>query len=129
VEADRDYRKFLNEEGRLNVRLLPRSVYTGLVTKFRSDEEVIRKVFEEYYLLWDLDAELERQERAGEERDPAAASQAVLDQLEDADWWRVMSGFEKEFAANFLDNVYEWRKEIDPIYDEQETKGWQPLQP
>jgi hypothetical protein len=129
LKSERDYRKFLNDAGGLDVRLLPRGVYTALVNEYRNRASVIDEVFEQLYLTWDL-----QQEMAGGAGDdgPArksAAAQTILDGLDDNDWWRVISAFEKALIRDFIDNAPDWSANLDPVYDEQELHGWRKLQP
>ena len=122
------YEKFLKEDGSLNVRLLPRPVYTKLVSDYRTRDEAIDEVFDKLYLTWDLEQRLEAMKRAGTPGDKAAAAQMVIDALDDGDWWRVMSAFEKAMARDFSDLVGAWSEDLDPVYDDQEERGWIRLQ-
>ena len=124
MSVSRDYGKFLKEDGSLNVRLLPRPVYTKLVTDYRQRESAIEEVFEELYLTWDIDNKLKEMQGAGEPTDKSAAAQAVLDELDDGDWWRVMAAFERGMARDFPQLANEWADLLDPIYDDQEAQGW-----
>ena len=124
----RDYRKFLNDAGELNVRLLPRETYTALVTQYRQRPEVIQTVFADLYLSWDLTQQLETQADRGAEPDIAAAAQAVLDDLDDDDWWRVTEAFERSMIRAFREHAEEWSELLDPIFDDQEAQGWRNLQ-
>jgi hypothetical protein len=129
VTGERDYRKFLNDKGRLHTRYLPRSVYTGLVKDYRSEDGVIDEVFDELYFSWDLNQKLEAMERAGETPSKAVAAQQVLNEMDDQDWWRVMAAFERVLARDFIEVAERWADRLDPIYDDQEEHGWRHLQP
>lgn len=124
MTRQRDYRKFLNADGRLDTRLLPRKVYTQLVTEYRQHEAVIDEVFEALYFTFDLDHELERLTRAGQAADKALAAQRVLDKMDDDDWWQVTSAFERALQRDFAGQAERWSELLDPIYDELEVKGW-----
>jgi hypothetical protein len=129
VAEQRDYRKFLGADGRLHARYLPRKVYTQLVTAYRQDEAVIDEVFEELYFAWDLTQELERLKRAGQAPGKALAAQRVLDQMDDDDWWRVTSAFERVLQRDFASQSGRWTELLDPAYDALEELGWKDLQP
>ncbi len=122
--GQRDYRKFLTAEGQLNVRYLPRQVYTAIVKEYRTRDTVIDEVFEQLYLAWDLEDQLQQQKERGAEPDRAAAAQAVLDSLEDTDWWRVNAAFEKALIRDFAAVAECWADLLDPVYDDQEARGW-----
>ncbi|HLT18532.1 MAG TPA: hypothetical protein VKZ96_03665 [Thermomicrobiales bacterium] len=125
----RDYRKFLKEDGTLQTRYLPRRVYTELVNDYRREGAIIDEVFDELYFTWDLNQKLEEMKKAGEEPSKAVAAQRVIDEMDDRDWWMVMSAFERCFARDFIANVDRWTDKLDPIYDDQEANGWRNLQP
>lgn len=125
----RDYSKFLNEDGRLSVKLLPRRVYTVIVTRHRQRDEVINDVFERLFFLWDLNQIIESERQAGNDITRAEAAQRVLDSMDDGDWWRVMRAFEERLIGDFREVAQEHADLLDPVYDEQETQGWIDLQP
>lgn len=129
MSGERDYRKFLNEDGRLHVRYLPRRVYTELVNDYRREDAIIDEVFEELYFSWDLNQKLEEMKKAGEEPNKAIAAQRVIDEMDDRDWWMVMSAFERVFARDFIHVAERWSAKLDSIYDDQEEHGWRNLQP
>lgn len=124
----RDYSKFLRDDGRLNVRYLPRQVYTTIVREYRTRDTVIDEVFEQLYLSWDLEQELKAQRAKGEAVDKAAAAQKVLDGLDDQDWWRLTTAFEKTLIRDFQHVGDAWAELLDPVYDDQEAHGWRDLQ-
>ncbi len=129
MPGERDYRKFLDDKGRLHTRYLPRPVYTALVKAYRADDVVIDEVFEELYFSWDLNQKLEAMKLAGETPSKALAAQQVLDEMDDQDWWRVTSAFERVFARDFINVAERWADQLDPIYDDQEQHGWRQRQP
>lgn len=128
MTVKRDYSKFLHDDGRLNTRYLPRDVYTALVKEYRSRDAVIDEVFERLYLSWDLEEELKAQRNRGEEPDRARAAEVVLESLEDTDWWRVTSAFEKALIRDFRNVADNWSEQLDRVYDDQEAHGWRDLQ-
>lgn len=127
--AQRDYSKFLDDRGLLQVKLLPRKAYTAIVNEYRREPEIIQDVFEELYFLWDLEQELEKMTAEGREPDHAAAAQKILNSMDDGDWWRVMAAFERRAIRRFGVEPERWAAMIDPIYDDQEANGWRHLQP
>ena len=126
--SERDYSKFLNDEGRFDVTLLPRRVYTAIVNEYRRRPEVIDDVFEEFYFAWDLEDKTTKAEERGENPHKADIAQQVLDEMDDADWWRVMGAFEKRAIAALSESPEAWAEYLAPVYDEQETSGWRRLQ-
>jgi hypothetical protein len=126
--SNRDYSRFLRDGGKLNVRLLPRPVYTQLVNEYRTQPTVIQEVFEAQFWLWDLE-EAERK-AAAEGRDASRAdlAQQVLNGMDDNDWWKCMSAFEEHLIDHFHESPERWADILDPIYDEQELAGWIPRQ-
>lgn len=120
----RDYSKFLREDGKLNIKLLPRPVYTQLVTSYRRKENVFREVFAQQFWLWDLDEILRKAAADGEGLEPAAAAQQVIDGMDDKEWWACMSALEAHLIANFSSCMHEWSDILDPVYDDQEQAGW-----
>lgn len=125
----RDYSKFLRQDGRLNVKLLPRRAYTTIVTRYRKRPEVIDEVFEELYFAWDLGEKMKAQRERGEPEDKAAASDEVLAEMDDRDWWMVIGAFEKRLIQRFAGIADDFGDILDPIYDDHEEHGWREMQP
>jgi molybdopterin-guanine dinucleotide biosynthesis protein A len=124
MEPRREYRKFLKDDGRLNVRLLPRSVYVDLLTRYRAQDHVITEVFNEHFWLWDLN-EKERAARAsGRNASLAELADEVIGEMDDNDWWQVMVGFEEHLQTHFAESPHAWADLLDPIYDLSERDGW-----
>lgn len=126
--VERDYSKFLNEDGRFDVRLVPRRVYTAMVNEYRRRPDVIDVVFEELYFAWDLEDRTAKAIEHGEQPDKADIAQEILDDQEDADWWRVMGAFEKRAVTAISEAPEDWAEYLAPVYDEQEKHGWRNLQ-
>jgi hypothetical protein len=121
---DRDYSKFLREDGSLNIRLIPRQIYTKIVNEHRRQEHVFRPVFAEQFWSWDLEqAELKATE-SGETVSSADLAQRILDGMEDNDWWKCMQAFEQHLITHFHESPHQWSHYLDPVYDEQEQAGW-----
>lgn len=121
---ERDYSRFLGEDGTLNVRLIPRPVYTEMVTEYRKQEHVFREIFEKHFWLWDLEEAGRRAEAEGREVPQHVLAQQVLDGMDDKEWWEIMSEFEKAFIRHFVDDPSRWAEFLDPVYDDQEAAGW-----
>lgn len=121
---ERDYTKFLNENGTLNIRVIPRPVYTQMVTEYRGQEHVFREIFQERFWLWDYEEAQRRAEAEGREVSPAEVAQEVLNGMDDKEWWEVMTAFETHFNRHFHEDPYRWAELLDPVYDDQESVGW-----
>lgn len=124
---DRDYRKFVRDtdEGRrLNVSMIPRPVYVEMVKRWRRRPEVIERIAEDGYWLWDL-KELERTARA-ERRQVTWADLAeeIEAEMDDREWWKTTAAFEDLLIEQFPENPSEWADLLDPVYDLQEQDGW-----
>lgn len=128
VSGTRDYSRFLREDGRLNVWLLPRRVYTRLVHEMRQQPEVIDEVFAQLYFAWDLEDRARRAAEQGREVTKAQLAQEIMDEADDGDWWRILEAFEQYTIRHFGDDPQQWAWLIDPVYDEQEANGWRRLQ-
>lgn len=128
MTGERDYCKFLREDGRLNVWLLPRPVYTRLVREVREDPEAIDTVFEQLYFSWDMAERARRAELEGREFTNAGLAQEILDDADDDDWWRIVEAFEEYTILHFGDEPERWSSLVDPVYDDQEANGWRNLQ-
>jgi hypothetical protein len=114
----------LKDDGRLDVRLIPRPIYTQMVKEYRQQPEVISEVFETHFWLWDLE-ETERALAAeGESVDRGEIAQKMIGEMEDNEWWQVMQSFEAHFQEHFQSCSTRWSALLDPVYDEQESAGW-----
>lgn len=124
--ANRDYTKFLKDDGTLNVKLLPKPVYRRLADEYRRQEPVFVEVFEAQFWLWDLEEAERKAAEEGREASRADLAQQVLDQMDDDDWWKCMSALEQHLIDHFHESPERWAHILDPIYDEQESAGWVP---
>jgi hypothetical protein len=122
--SDRDYAKFLREDGWLNPRLLPRAVYVEMVGRHRAKPEVIEAVYDELFWLWDLNEATRKAEEEGRQVSRAELAAELEAEMDDKDWWKLTETFEEHLIAHFADNPAEWADLIDPVYDEQERDGW-----
>jgi hypothetical protein len=122
--VQRDYSKFLNEDGSFNIRVMPRPEYTKMVNDYRRNEDVIREVFVELHWLWDLEQLEQAAVNAGDDVAVADLAQQVIDTMDDKEWWEVMGRFERHFNVHFSENTQRWSHILDPVYDDQEVKGW-----
>ena len=121
---DRDYSKFVDENGTLNIRVIPRPVYMTMVTEYRQQESVFREIFEKHFWLWDFEEAERKAKLEGRDVTPAALAQQVLDGMDDKEWWEVMADFERHFNAHFGEDTARWSEFLDPVYDDQEKAGW-----
>lgn len=120
----RDYSKFLDENGKLDISLIPRKEYTDMVTEYRRRDDVIREVFGRLYWLWDLEQLEKEYLEQGEEVPLEELAQEVLNGMEDDDWWQAIAAFEAYFIEHFNDDPGQWSAYLDHVYDEQEQAGW-----
>ena len=119
----RDYRKFLNADGNLNLRLLRPHVQTELLTAFRRDPTVIHEVFDELWFSWDL---RQRQEQVGVDADIVALAEEIISEMEEDDYLRVRVAFERRLIERFAEDPARFSTILDPVYDELEENGWTP---
>lgn len=120
----RDYRKFLRDDGKLNVKLIPRSVYLEMLARHKSDPAVIDVVFEQVRWTWDLNDRLRRAARNGTQMTPGEAAAVVMGEMDDQEWWRTTSAFEEHLMLHYQDDPGGWVDLLDPVYDWQEAEGW-----
>lgn len=122
--TQRDYRKFLRADGRLDVRLVPRAVYVEMVNRHKMHEPAIEAVFEQLRWMWDLNkrAKAAAAERRTVTRAELAAE--IMAEMDDRDWWAITAAFEDHLAETFAGDVDRWRDLLDPVYDWQESEGW-----
>jgi hypothetical protein len=122
--AERDYRKFLKEDDRLNIRLIPRTVYVEMVKRHRNNPAVIDKVFGDLFWLWDLNALATKASDEGREATRGELAEEILSEMSDSDWWTTIEAFEQHLMKHFHENPLEWAEFLDPVYDMQEQAGW-----
>ena len=124
----RDYTKFLREDGRLNVRLLPRSVYVDMVKRHRSDPAVIDKIYNDTFWLWDLNEAVKKAEAEGREVSRSELAGELESGMDDKDWWALTEAFEQHLIQTFQEDPAAWADLVDPVYDMQESEGWRQRQ-
>ena len=122
--TERDYSKFLRENGRLNVTLLPRAVYVEMVKRHRAKSEVIEKIYDELYWLWDLREAEKKAAVEGRDASRAELAAEIEADMSDSDWWKVTEAFEEHLITTISENPQEWAEFLDPVYDQQEQDGW-----
>src|SRR5215203_2446311 len=87
--TQRNYAKFMREDGRLNVRLLPRPVYVEMVKRHRSNPAVIDKVYNDKFWLWDLNQAVTKAEAEGREASRSELAAELESGMDDKDWWEL----------------------------------------
>lgn len=122
--SERDYTKFLHPDGRLNIRLIPRPVYLEVLKRYRSDPANIERVFGELYWLWDLNDRERKAQDAGRDASRVELADEIIAEMDDRDWWKIISTFEEELMAEFRNDPARYADLLDPIYDLQEAEGW-----
>src|SRR4051794_14642516 len=115
--AARDYGKFLNEEGRLNVRLLPRPVYLQLLERYKSEPAHIDAVYGELYWLWDLNQRAQQAMAVGRSASRDELARELAGEMEDSDWWKLTETFEQHLWRDFAALAPLHRDLLDPVYD------------
>ncbi len=120
----RDYSKFMDENGRFNIKLVPRQDYTAMVNAYRKREPVIREVFERLFWLWDLEQLQKEYQESGEEVPIDELAQELMQGMDDDDWWQTIGAFESHFIDHFNDDITQWFAYLDHVYDDQEQAGW-----
>lgn len=129
--TQRDYTQFIREteEGpRLNVKLLPRTVYVEMVNRWRSRRDVIEMVAEDGYWLWDLKELEQRAQTEGRQVTYAELAEEVASEMDDREWWKTIAAFEEHLITHFPDEPEAWADLLDAVYDQQEQDGWIPRQ-
>jgi len=129
--TQRDYTKFIREADtgpRLHVKMLPRNVYVEMVNRWRSRQDVIDKVAEEGYWLWDLKGLEQKAQAEGRHVTYAELADEVAAEMDDREWWKVMEAFEEHLITSFPADPASWSDLLDPVYDIQEREGWKPRQ-
>lgn len=124
MSSARDYRKFLREDGRLDVRYLPRAIYLDLLGRYRRQEHVIDEVLGMHFWLWDLNRKAQQALVDGRHVPRAELADELLGEMADDEWWPIMQAFEAHLQAHFAENPAAWAELLDPVYDLNEIEGW-----
>ncbi|HUG14075.1 MAG TPA: hypothetical protein VMM78_03570 [Thermomicrobiales bacterium] len=122
---ERDYSKFLKDDARLNMRLIPRDVWVEMIKHARQRDDFIEIVLEEMYWLWDLNELIAKAQSEGRVTSRAELLDEIMAEMGDSDWWKLMSAFEEHIMRSFSTNPGGWAEYLDPVYDLQEREGWQ----
>ncbi|MDQ4044049.1 MAG: hypothetical protein M3173_01170 [Chloroflexota bacterium] len=110
------------------MRLIPRPVYVEMVKAHQQRVEIIEKVFDELFWLWDLNERQRTAEAEGRTVSRAELAQEVMAEMDDADWWKATAAFEDDLITGFSDDMERWTEYLDPVYDLQEAEGWRKRQ-
>jgi hypothetical protein len=128
---ERDLSKFVRqaESGpRLYVKMVPRSVYVEMVTRFRGRPEVIDEVADAGFWLWDLDERQRQAAAEGRETTRGELADEIMAEMDDREWWATIAAFEERLITQFPNEVDAWSDLLDPVYDLQEREGWRERQ-
>jgi hypothetical protein len=120
----RDYSKFLNDEGLLSTRLIPRPVYVEMVNRWQARPDVIEQVLGDTFWLWDLRKARENAAREGRDASDGELLREIMGEMDDTDWWKLTEAFEQHLRREFANAPEYWSDLLDPVYDAQETDGW-----
>jgi len=101
--TQRDYSKFIREDGRLYVRMIPRADYVAMVKEYQQRPEVIEAVFDELYWLWDLNERAKKAEEEGREVSRAELAAELIEEMDDSDWWKTTEAFEEHLITHFAE--------------------------
>jgi hypothetical protein len=126
--TERDYTKFIGDEKRLNMRLIPRPVWVQMVEHAQQQDAMIEQVLDEMYWLWDLRQLEERARSEGRTATCPELLQELMSEMSDRDWWKLTSAFEEYIMREFHSDPAYWARFLDPVYDAQERDGWKHLQ-
>lgn len=126
--TERDYTKFIREDGLLWIKRIPRPVYVEMVREYQHRPEIINAVFDELYWLWDLEQAEQKAKDAGNEVDRVSLAHELIEDMDDKDWWAVTAAFEEHLITSFAENPEQWATFLDPVYDLQESEGWRDRQ-
>ncbi len=129
--GQRDYRKFMVDDA-IDPALLPLDVWNDLFDTYQSKPGNFYKGFKRLGVLrYDVEQEIKKAEEAGKwlTEDEAARDvlYEVIDELGNDMWYqRAMSLIEEDCRKDVAWRPKNYAKFLDPVYDEQETRGWQP---
>ena len=126
--TERDYTKFIREDGRMWTKRIPRPVYVEMVREYQRRLEVINAVFDELYWLWDLEQAENKAKESGKVVDRVTLAHELIEEMDDKDWWSVTAAFEEHLITSFAEAPAQWASFLDPVYDVQESEGWRDRQ-
>ncbi len=131
LQDERDYRKFMIDDA-LDPALLPRAVWNVLFDTYQNKPGNFYKGFKRLGVLrLDVEQEIKNAEKVGKwlTEDEAArfVLEDVVDELGNDTWFqRAMSLIEEDCRKDVAWRPKNYAKYLDAVYDEQETRGWQP---
>ncbi len=128
TNSERDYGKFLTEDGLLKPSLLPRKVYVAMVFDQRDKTDALLHAFEKITLTHDLESfRALRLREHSEKLEAVEAARLMFDTLDDQTWWEVMEALEMVVQRRFGEEPAAWADYVDEVYDRQERDGWRKL--
>lgn len=128
---ERDYRKFM-VDGAIDPALLPLAVWNDLFDAYQNAPGNFFKGFKRLGVLrYDVEEEIKAAAAAGKwlTEDEAARTvlYEVIDELGNDMWYqRAMALIEEDCRRDVAWRPKAYAKYLDAVYDEQETRGWQP---
>ena len=128
---ERDYRKFLADDA-LDPALLPLDVWNALFREYQDKPGNFAKGFKRMGVLrYDIEEEIKKAEAEGKWLTEDEAARIVLSDVNEElgnDTWhqRAMSLIEEDCRKDVAWRPKNYAKYLDPVYDEQEARGWQP---
>jgi hypothetical protein len=127
----RDYRKFMVDDA-IDPALLPLDVWNTLFDAYQNKPGNFYKGFKRLGVLrYDVEQEIKKAEEQGKwlTEDEAARDvlYEVIDELGNDMWYqRAMSLIEEDCRKDVAWRPKNYARYLDPVYDEQEERGWQP---
>lgn len=131
TETAREYRKFMVDEA-LEPSLLPQQVWDDLLDTYQKTPGNFYRGFQKMGVLqYDVEQLQHAAEAEGQPFDADEAARSVLyeviDELGNDMWWqRAMALVEEDCRRDVAAHPTHYARWLDAIYDEQETRGWQP---
>ncbi len=128
---ERDYRKFLVDDA-LDPALLPLDVWDALFDEYQHVPGNFYKGFQKMGVLqYDVEEEQKKAEAEGKWLTDDEAARIVLyeviDDMGNDMWWqRTMAWVEEDCRRDAAFRPKNYAKHLDPVYDAQEERGWQP---
>ena len=125
--VERDTTRFLRDDGRLDIRLIPRQVYIAMLERYTSQPQNVDRVFAELFWLWDLNDRAAKAAAAGRGVSRVELAKELMAEMDDRDWWKVTETFEMHLMRDYATQAAVYADLLDPVYDLQEAEGGRAL--